>query len=392
MPQQMPDELRHAFRALLRAATYLPDSAARTYIHSYAVNRFRSVADKINSKSGDAAEELIARYHGNKRIAKVWQASRQVERAGQGSLAELQKVLYLTYGRAGKRRRELIQQFLKPEEESFPEDQAALEELIQRSAGTEGHSQKTNKKLQSFIKSQKYNHPADTRRSKVRNLNPKIPENNLWGRPVPLKRQANIKRKYWADTLERLLPPVPRHEWDRLRDLATGAIPIENLPLRRSRPLEQPPDTQLWKYFTVPTSRHNLVMEGMEVEEDNIITHWGTATKANTRGMKTLTPRFMRRLYASIWGMTPTMTQDEVTNEWTTKWGGARSAALTGQITAPSAKDLEFFEGAVKSNNAKTNDEKRQERFKRKILPEHKPPPREALGNEGYTQGVAPVI
>ena len=389
----MPDELRHAYRALLRATTYLPDSAARTYIHNYAVHRFRSVAHKIHSKNGDSAKELVARYHDREKIRKVWQASRQLERAAQGNVTDLQKVLYLTYGRVGKRRRELVQQLLEPEEDEFPKDQAALEALIQKPPEREQCRHHDNKKLQAFIKSQRFNHPIERSKAKLKVLAPKIPETNVWGRPVPLKLQASIKRRYWADTLERILPPVPRHEWDRLRDLATGAIPIDDPPPRRSRPLEVPPEIKLLEYFTLPTNRHNLDIEGIEVEEDSV--SMSLEKNPNTRGLKHLTPRFMRRLYATIWSMTPTMSQDEITKIWTTKWGGARSAAHTGQITAPSAKDMELFEGAteqVKPSHSRSRQQKREQKQQKKISAGHRPAPKVPLGDEGYTQGVVPVI
>jgi predicted DNA-binding WGR domain protein len=398
MSKQLPDDLRHAFRALLRAATYLPDSAARTYIHNYTVHRFRSVADKIKSKNAETAEKLIAKYHDNKRIAKVWQAAHQLERAGQSNERDLKKALYLTYGRAGKRRRELIQDLLEPEENSFPEDQAALEKLINKPSEKERQGKDQNSKLKAFIKSQRFNHPADAPRGKITQLRPQIPEENIWGRPVPLRRQENIRRAYWADTLDKLMPPVPRYEWDRLRDLATGAIPIEEPPPRRirAREVHERVDQNLWEYFSIPTNRLKLALEEIELNADDVVTHWGTRMNPHTKGLKTLTPRFMRRLYATIWSMTPTMSQDEVTKAWTTKWGGARSAAHSGQVTAPSASDMELFEGVdekIKGTaRAKSRDQKRREKRLEKQWPQDRPPPRTSLGEDGYTQGVVPAI
>ena len=393
---QLPDELRHAYRALLRAATYLPDSAARTYIHNYTVSRFRDVAKRIRSAKGEEAERLVARYHSKDRVRKVWQASRQLERAGQGSAADLRTVFYLTYGRSGKRRRELVQQLLERDEAELPVDQAALEALIQKRSeevDNELHRHKDNLQLKALVRSQKFHQPLGTRITKLKSLSPVIPESNIWGRPLPLKLQASIKRKYWADTLERLLPPLPLYEWIRLRDLASGAVPLDHPPKRRSKPAQGAPDTAILEYFTTPTNRHTSEFEAIELGEDDIPT--SLEKKRHTKGINTMTPRFMRRLYAMIWSMTPTMSQDEATKIWTTKWGGSRSAALTGQVTAPSAIDVELFDGAdesVKPDGKLSGTERRDSRRTKKMLAGHRAEHKVLLGTDGYTQGVVPAI
>lgn len=344
-------------------------------------------------KKGETVEELVARYHSRERIRKVWQASRQLERAGQGSSADLQKVLFLTYGRSGKRRRELVQRVLEPDEDGFPADQAALEELIQKQSEGEEPRHKDNLKLKALMHSQRFHQPLETRGAKLKKVSPTIPKTNIWGRTLPLKLQASIKQRYWADALEKLLPPVPRYEWDRLRDLATGAIPIEDPPLRRRRPVQEPPNTAILEYFTIPTNRHRSEIEGIEIGEDYVTT---SLEKSNhKKGFNILTPRFMRRMYATIWSMTPTMSQDENTKEWTTKWGGARSAAHTGQVTAPSAIDMELFEGAdeqVKPENSRSSQEKRNKRYMKKLPVEHRPEHKVHLGDDGYPQGIVPAM
>jgi hypothetical protein len=104
----------------------------------------------------------------------------------------------------------------------------------------------------------------------------------------------------------------------------------------------------------------------------------------------------MRRLYATIWSMTPTMSQDETTKTWLTKWGGARSAAHTGQVTAPSSIDVELFEGAdeqVKLAKKKAVRPARREKKQIQIAKSqgHRPE-RSLLGDDGYTQGIVPAI
>jgi hypothetical protein len=363
----MPAELRHAYRALLRAVTYLPDSTARAYLRSHVVHRFRSLSDKINfrSKLGHSSEDLIKRCHEPKRIGKARQAARQLERAGQGSLGDLKKVLLLTYGRIGKRRRELMAELIQPDESSLPQDQEALEQLIHKPPGERPPRFSPDSKFLTFMRSQRANQPTEMSRSIIRHGAPQIPEENAWGRPIPMKLQESIKRRYWASTLGRILPPIPEHEWNRLRDLATGAIPIEDPPPRRSGGDRQPlaggeNDAQLLKYFTTPANLHTSDLGEIRVDPEQGATCWAKPfrdVKIPRAEKHTVTTRYMRRLYATIWNMTATMSRDEVTKKWIIKWGGPRSAAYSGQITAPTAKDMEFFEGLNEEKSGTRNQE-----------------------------------
>jgi hypothetical protein len=355
MDPRMPTELRHAYRALLRAVTYLPDAPARAYLHSYVVQRFRSRSDKINfrSKLGHSSEDLIKTCYEAKRIGKARQAARQLERAGQGSLRDLKKVLLLTYGRIGKRRRELMAELIRPDESSLPPDQQALEKLIRKIPEGITPRFSPDSKVLAFLRDQRANQPRETSKLLIRHGAPRIPEENSWGRPIPRKLQKSIVRRFWASTLGRILPPIPEHEWNRLRDLATGAAPIEEPPPRRSgghpRPLaDGENDSQLLKYFATPANLHTSDLSEIKVDPELGATCWVKPfrdVKILRAEKHTVTRRYMRRLYATIWNMTATMSRDEATKTWIIKWGGTRSAANSGQISAPNAKDMEFFEG-----------------------------------------------
>jgi hypothetical protein len=265
----MPTELRHVYRALLRAATYLPDSAARSYVHDLVVQRFRSTSEKIKSeRSIFTRETLIKRYHGREHIQKTQQQARKLERAGLGSNVDLRKVLLSTYGRIGSRRRKLIRELLLPEEDASS-DTESLEMLIaERSNPEAGSSQQfpPNSRVGSFLRSQQAEAPKISflPDKVIRRLSPKIPDENMWGRPVPLRRQASMKREHWKTVLDSILPPVPAHEWNRLREFATGALPIEPPPPRRSRPVvvekleDERNTTRLLDYFTTPVDQHRI--------------------------------------------------------------------------------------------------------------------------------------
>lgn len=357
MNPPMPAELRHAYRALLRAVSYLPDSAARAYLHGHVVHRFRSVSEKIHfrSKRGQPCEHLINRYHSPRNIEKAKQNAKELERAGQGSSVELRSVLLSAYGRKGKRKRELMRELIRPEDGAVPEDHAALEKLIHTPPGERPPRFSPDSKLVAFLKSQRANQPAEMAKFVIRHAAPQIPEENAWGRPVPLKLQESIKRRYWASTLDRILPPLPEHEWNRLRDLATGSIPIEDPPPRRSSGgrvslTGEANNAKVLKYFTAPANFHNSDFDAVEVDAEKGVTCWEKPIKEVEipRGDKhKVTARYMRRLYASIWNMTAKMMRDEATKKWVIEWGG-QPATDPGQITTPAVHDIELFEGLGK--------------------------------------------
>jgi hypothetical protein len=338
---QEPTELLHAYRSLLRAATYLPDSFARTQIHNSIVFRFKSTSRKFKSK-----KPPIHKDHTQERLAEARKNARWLERAGNGNVSDLKKVLLVAYGRTGKRRRELIKSLVGPQENDLPQDDAALEKLIQNPGRQSEIRFSPNSKFYSFLRSQASNQPSNSDRRPIRELNVHIPKENIWGRATPIKAQAGMRRKWWARTLHKLIPPIPQHEWNHLRDLATGRIPIEEIPQRRARGSSSGEDRELSALHYL---RNPQKAEVMGFEEIMFNVNEGLQPKA--KGANALDRSFplnrrtMRRLYASIWNQTPTMVQDETTKLWETKWGEERSAAQSGAVTQSSMSDRELFEG-----------------------------------------------
>lgn len=52
-----------------------------------------------------------------------------------------------------------------------------------------------------------------------------------------------------------------------------------------------------------------------------------------------ITPRFMPRLWASVWNMCPLASYDGETQQWTVTWGGWKTAAFRGEILTASGID-----------------------------------------------------
>ena len=324
-------EILCLYRRLLRAITYIPDSFARDYAHSQTVELF-----KRNAKR-ESTDKIT-----KNRVSKARQWANRLERAGTGNLEDLEKVLLETHGRTGSRRRGLILTLLQQDESSLPKDDASLKILIEApTTSAAALKYKPSPKLQAFIESQERNHPADSPKPKIKKL--KIPKESMWGRPTPLKREIGLRKDWWATTLDRLFPPVPQHEWDRLRDLALGKVPSEETPKRRKRSQvvieEEDVQRSLFEHLQ-PSLKGRLdddtsagaPLEGLEPNETG-------------EEQRHISARQRRRLYAHVWSMTPTMTQDEVTKKWNVQWGSGKAPLLSEIITQPSASDIELFEG-----------------------------------------------
>ena len=266
-----------------------------------------------------------------------------------------------TYGRTGSRRRQLTRDLRTSEEDILSDTKSLEKHIVQRSIpGSKSLQEPDPKsKVGSFIRSQKNEAPRSPGIPErvIKRLRPIIEAENIWGRPMPLRRQASIRHEHWAKTLEAMLPPVPAHEWNRLRDFVSGALPLEDPPKRRPRTgvaeklTEEQNTARLLDYFTSPVDQHRIRRRDADtitVEENGVTYMPKPRETANVPegDLYPFTPRQMRRLYAGIWRLTPTMSQDEVTKEWKTTWGAGLSPFLAGQVSTAKASEMELFEGA----------------------------------------------
>jgi hypothetical protein len=316
-----------AYRSLLRALSYFPDQYARDILRRDARERFEK--HKVEKK---------ARL--SHRLQKAYQVIHCVERANLGNREDLETVLHNAYGKRGRRRRVLLSQLLKPGEDDLPQDNNALQALMDDTLGEKRPSSLALQltppaKCKAMIASFQREIPIEFQRGKRRPPSPvlKMPK-NLWGREMPLKRQANIKREWWALTLEKLYPPLPEHEWDRLRDLTTGKIRLEPL-ARRLRPenvgLFGPEgDHMVVKHLLNPARANG----NLKFDESR-------GLFVDTRGgREPFTPgpnyqRSMRRLYGTIWQISAKMHQDPTSKEWNVEWGDKMTITNYGEFPLP---------------------------------------------------------
>jgi hypothetical protein len=330
---------RHLLRAILRECTYLPDALAREWTAQYTMSRFRTYGFKIWEQRKNEAfpDRLLRKQH----EAKL--ALGKLIRANQGERECLLRVLLMVHGRVGKRRHELMQPLLpvkektpdgdvESEESSSPEfneklggqdeeatdfeeytsneipkDTRSRKRMLGQSNGRR-HRLDLTPQLRALLVSQMRAAPPTLTRSNPRRIDPHIPDLNSWLRPMPQKRIKNMKLKHYAQLLDRVLPPVPVEEWERLRDLASGKSAIEPFPARRS--LES---------FNKGRNRQGSNEDALEM-----VVMRGMVSKKvfENRNAHTLSPRFMRRLYADVFNQCPVMDLETSTGRWNVRWGG----------------------------------------------------------------------
>ncbi|KAL9617477.1 MAG: hypothetical protein Q9160_007740 [Pyrenula sp. 1 TL-2023] len=306
----------HLLRAILRECTYLPDRNARSYIHKYALLRFKKYQD-AKDLTHDRCAHLLQK--GRKGLSVL-------RRANEGYIDPLQKVLWTTYGRIGRRRRQLMAEIMMPQ---VKQDSSAVStlELAPKYRNDWEPSSLFQALLESQSKeSERLENAMRGKPAKNIKLKPQIPEKNIWGLATPLKRVKNLTRKWYAKSANSLLPPIPDHEWERLRQLASGEIPCSDIKPRR-------------KALQQLTTASDQLLQGDTLVDGSQKDGFGNGDVRDQPHQ--ITARFMRRRYELVLRHTPLASWDEVRKKWFVKWAAAPRPS-TFQRASESQKDLFF--------------------------------------------------
>lgn len=230
-------------------------------------------------------------------------ALNQLRRANQGEWQPLMKVMLLTYGRIGKRRWDLMRPLLPAEGQNGEGAGKA------RSTSTAVDEKKPLPSLTPQLHALLLSHtraepPTLTRRNPtLKNLTPDVPALNSWMRPMPQSRVRNLTKKWYRDALERVLPPLPKDEWERLRGLAKGEI-VEDMIVKRRSSVLQHEDGQ-----------------GVSHVLEAVVAGGRVPTQRVERDIHRITPRFMRRVWQKVFVQCPLMDWDGNKERWTVVWG-----------------------------------------------------------------------
>ena len=285
----------HLYRALLRETSYLPDPAARSYLRQYLPKRVRS---SFNVKD-------IPKKDQRRRLSNVTHHFRGFLRtlclANAGRSDPLLHVLSMTYGRVGKRRHQLLKAIRET-------DVVALPGVPDDIKGKARPPAPLGPNIMALAKSQTKVSEDVLQGPNIRRLDPQLPKNNIWERPLPKNRERNLIRAHQKDILSRLMPPLPQHEWQRLGDLATGVRRWEGPTRRRPQ----------------GTVRKPGKVSGTPDYEDMRVL-WIQKELGEPRPLKA---RLMRSAWAKIWTQCPMVTASgNPDRPWGIQWGRVRRAA-----------------------------------------------------------------
>ncbi|WEW57019.1 hypothetical protein PRK78_002478 [Emydomyces testavorans] len=297
---------RHLYRSLLRECTYLPDPIATDYMRHYIRSGFRESVSTARIKGLKPIEE----FHLHRRFRKLLSL---LHRANDGYLKPLERVLLLSYGRIGKRRRELMRPLLSSEKgiPTFNDDWKPPSTLLALVKDQSRQGTVTALKIRRHIKV----------------FEPPIPKENIWGRPTPFKRRVNIRRDWYGSLMESVLPMLPEQEWGILQDLATGRAPWTP-PDRRKAPKVPEQDTLLTPEFLVlgPTK--------------------GPTFAAYLKGRPHhITRKLMENLWKTVCTLTPKMTWDKTRNKWNIQWGIVDAPRRLSSRKVDPTEGLGLFQG-----------------------------------------------
>lgn len=368
---------RHLLRALLRQSVYLPDAEARSYFYNHIIGRYRKYHPRPPRPPNTPTLTPTRRRSLLKEARK---GLVYLKRANDGYYDHLLRVLAMAYGRIGKKRHELLKTVVSPlniKSDHSPADEHELARLsvsieeyytsskprhaanshhpnllpgLEKPRASEGPV--LGPRLEALVKSQRKQPASHFWKSPVGNTEPSIPEKNSWGRPMPAKRILNMKERWYAKILDKVMPPLPESDWNRLRDLALGRVPWEG-PIKRRTCVAQSKgeDTKSNIDQDQPADISDItpLVGGSSVSENYEIFE-----KENRKLLRnsphTLTPRYMRRLWGKIFLQCPMMEWDIIGHRWRVKWGSLQRSKevildQSGRI------NMDMFKGVDEDGN-----------------------------------------
>lgn len=292
----------HLLRALLRECTYLPDPVSRSYMHRYVVSSYRVYCPQrwLPCVEVPPARRIRLLHRARKSLSLL-------RRANHGQIRELQRVLLLTYGRIGKRRHEFMKPLIAL---PVPKDHKAVETLSPASKFDKDW--KLPEVLEALLRSQASRRDASslTIRPQVKQVKLEIPQKNAWGRPMPLKRKKNIARKWYAQVLDCVLPPLPQPEWELLQSLARDGCAWKGPQKRRPKATTMLTEEVL---PALPALTDEHIIRGSS--KGQTFEPWSKGRPHR------ITKRLMMKIWRQIFELVPLMMWNTERGKWTVSWG-----------------------------------------------------------------------
>jgi hypothetical protein len=363
----------HLLRALLREATYLPDAIARPYFRRYIVNRFKAYQPSRNATASFDVEAFSKYRHRSfrrrklslikERTSKLQKTAQKrlhyLRRANQGEIPCLQKILFFTYGRMGRRKYALLNDVLKPDpvtdggivltaadmeaptplQELYYSNKQFLRYFDAPKPAANGmqviNISDRYSRLRAVLKSQHQRGISIHRELKGPTM--KTPTHNVWMRPMPIVRARNNVRRWYGETMTRFLPPLPTEEWDKLHAMINGTERI-SLVRRRTCGTVRASEAAGAEVVTEAERSLHVVSEGLRLDK---------LSKADRpAGMwrpHNITAQYMRRLYSRILQLCCKVEYSDEHKHWVAVWGRPIQSISPKIYNAPT--DASLFAG-----------------------------------------------
>ncbi|KAL8669647.1 MAG: hypothetical protein Q9168_005773 [Polycauliona sp. 1 TL-2023] len=316
---------------------------------SHVADRFHAYYTKIKLPDGRTVLRKNKALDENKLSAALKGARKSLkylQRANDGHIQHLRTILDMTYGRVGKRRRQLMAQLQAPDP---PVDDASVAKLSAEISLASGRRvPELTDELSALLKSQIKQPSTRFDRASLKELAPKVPERNIWQRKFPEKRRVNFIKAWYARTLDRLMPPLEAAEWDRLQGLAAGNVrwdgPISRRKLRAVDSGGSPCS------FDMPALNH---LPHRLTASTGAIVEKGKHPEMTSRPHQ-LTARFMRRLWSDIFRKCPRLDWNHERKKWDVTWGNVEKQA--GLAIGPHKELLsDIFDGVDDDGHIRGN-------------------------------------
>ncbi|ODA82731.1 hypothetical protein RJ55_01240 [Drechmeria coniospora] len=362
MPPPVPSTLSpvHLYRHLLREVSYLPP-AFRPAISSVIQARFH--------RHGTVDKRAKAHLVRARNVLRTLRAANSGDKAAMGGL------MARAFGRSGRRRRDLLLRFAKFQ---GPGDWGALEALLDKTPACRDASTTSTtptrpsdeprapgkrrhlflekwdlEKLTQFLHSQKQQQGRTKSTTswlgsvKSTDQNQLVPERNIWGKP-PVESLVRTKRaKWWKRTVDKMMPPLGRGEWDLLARLSDGAQEEREwaIPERRQPATPLSPSgtkSSSASFHWEPWARQPAAVVERENSLPRQLRSGGRALGPyGGKKHKTLvSSRWFQRAYNRIWQLSPITSQDPNTLRYSFQWGAVQS-----KLPRPTKAQLDIFQG-----------------------------------------------
>ncbi|KAL8996207.1 MAG: hypothetical protein Q9169_004229 [Polycauliona sp. 2 TL-2023] len=307
---------------------------------SHVANRFHAYYTKLKLPDGRTVirkDKAVDEDRLSAALKVARKSLKYLQRANDGHIQHLHTILNMTYGRVGKRRRQLINQLQAPSPLVDDASVAKLSAEISQAPGRKKVPELTDE-LSALLKSQIKQPSTRFDRAPLREMAPKVPDRNVWQRKFPEKRRVNFIKAWYARTLDRLMPPLEAAEWDRLQGLAAGNVRWDGpIPQRKLRNVPSGDSESSFNRVALHHLSHRLTAStGRVVEKEK-------HPDINSRPHQ-LTPRFMRRLWSNIFQKCPRLDWNIERKKWDVTWGNVEKQA---QLAIDPHKELflDVFDG-----------------------------------------------